>query len=292
MTTPQPGADLDLNGVKLPNFIYIGPDKAGSSWLHEMLIRHPEVYLTPAKDLYFFDRYFSRGMGWYAEQFKGAGPSHKIVGEICQDYLFDPASPARIAESLGQIKTMVSLRDPVERAWSSWLYARKHGMWPDDFLTALREVPELLEHGRYAAGLDRFAEHFPRESVHIAVFDDLSADPQKFLDDTTDFLGISRMPLSAEEREPTLAAASARSVRVAHLARRAADFAREHGAARVIGLVKRSPIVHKVLYRPIDKSAVRPDPEAIEFIKAALRDDVLRLDQHYGQQVAARWGWT
>ena len=47
--------------TRLPNFIYIGPDKAGSSWLHEMLIGHPEVYLTPAKDLYFFDRYYDRG---------------------------------------------------------------------------------------------------------------------------------------------------------------------------------------------------------------------------------------
>jgi Sulfotransferase domain len=292
MTSANSGTETNLNRVKLPNFIYIGPDKAGSSWLHEMLIRHPEVYLTPAKDLYFFDRYFDRGMGWYADQFKGATSQHKIVGEICQDYLFDPPSPGRIAENLGQIKTMVSLRDPVERAWSSWLYARKHGMWPEDFLTALREVPELLEHGRYADGLDRFTEHFPRESVHIAVFDDLSADPQKFLDDTTDFLGISRMSLSAEEREPTLAAASARSVKVAHLARRAADFAREHGAARVIGFVKRSPLVHKVLYRPIDKAAVRPDPAAVDFIKNALADDVRRLDSDYGQHVAERWGWV
>lgn len=281
-----------LDAVRLPNFIYIGPDKAGSSWLHEKLINHPEVYLTPAKDLYFFDRYYDRGMGWYAEQFKNARENHKIVGEICQDYLFAPAAPARIADSLGQVKTMVSLRDPVERAWSSWLYARKHGMWPEDFLTALREVPELLEHGRYADGLDRFTAHFPRETVHIAVFDDLSADPQGFLDATTDFLEIDRMPLSAEEREPTLAAASARSVKIAHAARRAADFAREHGAARVIGAVKRSPIVHRVLYRPIDKAAVRPEPEAVEFIKTALADDVRRLDSDYGQQVAQRWGWV
>ena len=81
-------------------------------------------------------------------------------------------------------------------------------------------------------------------------------------------------------------------MKVAHLARRAADFAREHGAARVIGLVKRSPIVHKVLYRPIDRAAVRPDAASVEFIKAALGDDVRRLDSDYGQRVAERWGWA
>ncbi|MFZ2504339.1 MAG: hypothetical protein WAW88_16885 [Nocardioides sp.] len=277
---------------RLPNFIYIGPDKAGSSWLHEKLIKHPEVYLTPAKDLYFFDRYYDRGMGWYAEQFKGVRPEHTVIGEICQDYLFHPEAPARIAAELGPIKTMVSLRDPVERAWSSWLYARKHGMWPEDFLTALHEVPELLDHSRYATGLDNFARHFDRDSIHIAVFDDLGADPQRFLDDTTDFLHVARLPLSEEERQPTLAAASARSVRIAHAIRRTADVIRERGGARVIGIVKRNPLVHKVLYRPIDKAAVRPDAASVAFIKEQLADEVARLDRDWGQDVGSRWGWS
>ena len=62
---------------RLPNFIYIGPDKAGSSWLHEVLIRHEQVFMPDAKDLYFFDRYYDRGVSWYATQFKDAGPGHQ-----------------------------------------------------------------------------------------------------------------------------------------------------------------------------------------------------------------------
>jgi len=50
--------------------------------------------------------------------------------------------------------------------------------------------------------------------------------------------------------------------------------------------------VHKLLYRPLDKSSIRPDPEAVTFIKQALAEDVRRLDRDYGQQVAARWGWA
>ncbi len=278
--------------TRLPNFIYVGPDKAGSSWLHEMLINHPQVYLTPAKDLYYFDRYYDRGTGWYADQFRDAGPTHRIVGEICQDYLFAPEAPVRMLETLGQVKTMVSLRDPVERAWSSWLYARKHGQWPDEFVTALREVPELLEHGRYASGLDRLTAQFPRESVHIAVFDDLVADPQGFLDATTAFLEIDRQVLSEEELSARLPAAAARSLVVATLARKAADWTREHDGARVVGLVKRSPLVHKLLYRPIDRSTVRPAPEAVDYIREQLAGEVVRLDTVYGQSVGARWGWT
>ncbi|MGD9957848.1 sulfotransferase domain-containing protein [Nocardioides sp.] len=277
---------------RLPNFIYIGPDKAGSSWLHEILIDHPEVYFTPAKDLYFFDRYFDRGPQWYADQFADAQPQHKIVGEVCQDYLFDPPTPARMAEVLGTVQTMVSLRDPVERAWSSWLYARKHGVGPDDFLTALRTEPALLEHGRYASGLDRFLEHFERDSIHIAVFDDLAADPQAFLDATTDFLGIARMPLSEEQVKARLPAAAARSTRIAHLVRRTADWAREHDGARIVGAVKRSPLVHKVLYREIDRAAVRPDADAVDFVRESLADEVDRLERDYGLELKSRWGWV
>ncbi|GAB6985672.1 sulfotransferase family protein [Nocardioides pyridinolyticus] len=275
---------------RLPNFLYVGPDKAGSSWLHETLMRHPDVYLTPAKDLYFYDRYFDRGMGWYAEQFRDAR-DEKVVGEICQDYLFHPAAAERIRSTLDDVRVMVCLRDPVERAWSSYLYMRKHGIGPDTFAEALRSRPELLDHGRYATGLGRFLERFPRESVLVALFDDLVADPQLFLDNVTDFLGVARMPLSPEDLAARLPAARARSVRVAWLARRAADWVREHDGARLVGAVKRSSTVHRVLYQPIDRDAVRPGHEDVMRVRAALDPEVRELERTFGLRLRESWGW-
>ena len=78
---------------RLPNFLYIGPDKAGSSWLHEALLHHPNIFLSEAKDLYFFDRYYDRGLAWYASQFRNAQPIHTVVGEVCPDYLASPVAP-------------------------------------------------------------------------------------------------------------------------------------------------------------------------------------------------------
>src|SRR4028119_313721 len=118
--------------ARLPNFLYIGPDKAGSSWLHERLSLHPDIFLSPAKDLYYFDRYFERGPEWYAQFFRHA-TDEAIVGEVCQDYLFHPAAPERIASQLVEPRLMVTLRDPVERAFSSYLYARKHGLGAGTF---------------------------------------------------------------------------------------------------------------------------------------------------------------
>lgn len=276
---------------RLPNFLYVGPDKAGSSWLHETLIKHPDVYLTPAKDLYYFDRYYDRGLEWYTAQFREAG-DQRVVGEVCQDYLFHPEAASRIHETLGDdVRMMVSLRDPVERAWSSYLYMRKHGIGPATFAEALRSRPELLEHGRYATGLDRFLVHYPRENIHVALFDDLTRDPQGYLDAVTDFLGVDRLPLGEKEREAKLPAAKARSMRLANVARRSADWVRAHDGAALVGRVKRSPLVHKALYSPIDRTAVRPETEDVATVRRALAGEVEALEGTLGVPLREAWGW-
>ena len=275
---------------RLPNFLYIGPDKAGSTWLHQVLLKHPDVYLSPAKDLYFFDRYYDRGLAWYASQFRDAR-NERIVGEVCQDYLFHPEAAARIRATLGEVKVMVSLRDPVERAWSSYLYMRKHGIGPDTFGEALRSRPELLEHGRYATGLDRFLERLPREDVHVALFDDLAGDPQGFLDDVTDFLGVERMHLGAKDLAARLPAARARSVRLASAARRSADWVREHDGATLVGTVKRSRLVQRTLYRPVDRQAVRPALEDVLLVRAALGPEIDALERTFGFRLRESWSW-
>jgi hypothetical protein len=276
--------------MRLPNFLYLGPDKAGSSWLHEVLLKHPDVYLTPAKDLYFFDRYYDRGLDWYAAQFRDAR-DEEVVGEVCQDYLFHPEAADRIRKDLGFPKVMVSLRDPVDRAWSSWLYMRKMGQGPENFGDALRARPELLAHGRYATGLARFLEHWPRELVHVAVFDDLAADPQGFLDAVTDFLAVDPLPLPEKDLAAKLPAAEARSLRVAATARHAADWVREHDGARLVGFVKRSPLVHQVLYRPIDRATVRPDPADVASVRRALTPEVAAMEDVVGRPLREVWGW-
>jgi hypothetical protein len=275
---------------RLPNFLYVGPDKAGSSWLHEVLLKHPDVYLTPAKDLYYFDRYYDRGRAWYAAQFREAR-DEAVVGEVCQDYLFHPEAAARIVETLGPVRVMVCLRDPVDRAWSSYLYMRKHGIGPETFGEALRTRPELLEHGRYATGLARFLDLLPRDMVHVALFDDLVADPQRFLDDVTSFLGVDRLPLEAKDLAARLPAARARSVRLAWVARRSADWVREHDGATLVGHVKRSTLVQRALYRPIDREAVRPAPDDVLTVRAALTGEVEALELAHGLRLREAWGW-
>ena len=160
----------------LPNFLHLGPTKSGTTWLYRVLSGHPEVFLSPAKDLHFFNRCYDRGPDWYRAQFRGAGQEHSVIGEVCPRYLSFGLAPERIRACLGaDVRLMVTLRDPVSRAFSSYLDHRKHGEAAPTFRDTTRLLPQLIDDGRYATQLRGYLEHFGRGSLRVAVFDDLQA---------------------------------------------------------------------------------------------------------------------
>jgi hypothetical protein len=276
--------------TRLPNFLYIGPDKAGSSWLHEVLMTHPQVFMTPAKDLYYFDRYYEKGTQWYAAHFVRAA-DEPVVGEVCQDYLFCASAARRIHETLSAPRFMVTLRDPVDRAFSSYLYMLKMGERPGTFAGALTGRPELLDHGRYGRGLDRFADLFGDHRMHVAVFDDLQQDPDRFVADVLRFLDVAPLDLSEELLRARLPASRARSAGLARVARSAADWTREHNGAAVVGRVKRAPLVQRVLYQPL-RERPRVEDADVARIREELGDDVRRVEERFGVDLRQRWGWS
>jgi Sulfotransferase domain len=277
---------------RLVNFLHIGPGKSGSTWLHEVLISHPEIYFTEAKDLYFFSRYYDRGLGWYSDQFRAARPEHKIVGEVCPEYLSYEKAAERIRECLGpDVRLMVTLRDPASRAFSSYLYLQKHGLAARTFVQTAQQVPTLLDEGRYATHLRRYLRSFDRRSLHIAVFDDLQANPQGFLDDVTDWLQVSRHVVSPRQLEARLPASSARWLPLAAAAGHAAKWVRSHDGANLVGRVKRSKLVHRVLYRPLGEHGPTMSPGDVSYVRERLDQEIAEVEDEFGLVLRKRWGW-
>ncbi len=278
--------------MTLPNFLFLGPDKCGSTWLQDVLSTHPEVHLTPAKDTYFFNREFRRGLRWYERQFSGATGEHLVVGEICHDYLFDDRAADRIAEVLPNAKLMICLRDPADRAYSAYLNLTRHGLYDGWFEEALDAVPELVDHGRYGVHIRRYLDRFDRERLFVAHFDDLTADPQRFLDGVTRFLGVSRLVLTAEMAKPAREAAAARSPWFAKVVKQGAIVARRAGLVEIIGRIKGSPTVRRALYRELGDAAAGPSESAIAAVRSRLRDDIARAGQLLDEDLLTRWRWS
>ena len=138
-------------------------------------------------------------------------------------------------------------------------------------------------------------ERFGPDRVHVSVFDDLVADPQRFVDGVLAFLEVAPMALPDDLLEARLPAGRARSARLARAARRAADLVRERdlvpGAANLIGRVKRSALVQRALYQPLGEDRPTMTPDERQAVHRALAGEVAALDRRFGLDLARRWGW-
>ena len=187
---------------------------------------------------------------------------------------------------------MICLRDPAERAFSAISTLARHGLYDGSFDDALDAFPELLDNGRYGLHVQRYLDRFERHQLFAAHFDDLRADPQRFLDDVTEFLGVSRLALTDDLAKPARGAAVARSQPVAKLVKRVAIAARRAGLVGIIGRIKGSRTVRRVLYRELGEAAPSPSDSAVAAIRSSLRDDVARAGELLDEDLLARWRWS
>ena len=178
-----------------PDFLGIGAQRAATTWIHACLYEHPQIFMPAAKEVHFFSQCYSKGANWYEEQFDDCRPD-RLAGEISPDYLYAPEAAERIRDWNPNVKLFACLRNPVDRAVSAYRYFINQGPIPQcqSFDDALAENPErLLGRGFYAAQLERFLKYFSREQILILIYEDIAADPYRFIQDIYCFLGVDSM---------------------------------------------------------------------------------------------------
>lgn len=275
--------------VPLPNFLYVGVDKAGSTWLYKALRQHAQVYVPTAKDLYFFDREYERGVDWYRSFFLAAPPSARRLGEICHDYLHSPVAPERIAATLPGVQIVMTLREPVARTRSAYLHSRKIGATELEFEHALDRHPWMWQRSCYADSVGRYLDLFG-ERVSVLFFDDLAVNPEAFFDQVCDVLAIDRLPRHSIDLTAEQVARAPRHATMNRVAKRAAVALRTRGHVELLGRIKHSRSVQRALYRDgVDQIVT---PEMATRLRAEFAGDVARLDSLLGQDVSTRWGFT
>lgn len=143
---------------RLPDFIIIGGSKCGTTSLYDFIVRHPDIEAARAKELVYWSDPIKAGLYSYRADFPVMLPSKKrrLTGEADPTYLDCPGVPAQMKAALPDVKLIVILRDPVERAYSHYHFSRRNRRNPlipwDTFEAALeREGPrrKLAEHARH-----------------------------------------------------------------------------------------------------------------------------------------------
>lgn len=212
------------------DFVVGGVQKAGTTALHDFLAQHPHVALLRDQALHFFDKpeHFA-GEPDYRILHNNFAPGWRwrVAGEVTADYLYYPQALERIARYNPQIRLIVSLRNPTERAFSQWNMRHDKGQEPLQFLDALKRDQETgiwkrprgdayIARSLYAPQLEKVFDLFPRDQVLVLKYEEFRRDPRPMLDRMFDFLGVHRLrrfknkkrnvgsysrKLSAEERE-------------------------------------------------------------------------------------------
>jgi len=200
-----------------PTFLVVGAAKAGTTSLYHYLAAHPEIYMSPVKEPFFFSFVDIRphfmgphdqatnesiicDLDEYRALFAGMR-NEKAAGECSNSYLYFPWTAENIRKHIPNCKIIIVLREPVARAYSHYLQACMLGHEDQSFEEALQKQAErerlnwrwhyqYVKQGLYHEQVKRYLDTFGKERVRIHLFEDFTRNTQKVMQDIYTFLGV------------------------------------------------------------------------------------------------------
>jgi hypothetical protein len=164
-----------------------------------LLSQHPEICFPEEKELHFFGNFYDyrEGVENLSENFDCE--ESQLVGEFTPRYSIQDKALERIHESFEDVKIIVCLRDPVERAFSQYKWFRfNKGKEYQEFEDALEGFlsEDYVGKSRYCERLSKIFSTFGRENVHLIFFQDIVENPDEVSRELYSFLEV------AEKFEP------------------------------------------------------------------------------------------
>ena len=217
-------------GQRPINAMIAGAQKAGTSSLKAYMAQHPDICTHPRPELSYFVDDPDYLLGYesnFRRNFAGCPPEALLIGKSATA-MTQPEYVGRMHASNPAMKIIVILRNPVERAYSAYWWARRTGLEDQPtFEEALRAEPEWADNlvkmrsrayvsaGEYARQLAELFERFGRDQVQVLLFDDLRADAASVCRDVFAFVGVR--PFAPDVRRKRNRASRARSLRLARV---------------------------------------------------------------------------
>ena len=173
------------------DFIGIGAQRCGTTWIYEILNEHPEINMSSEKEIHFFSSNYHFGYNWYNSHFHSINAQK--CGEYSTSYLYDLHCPERAYKYNKDIKIILSIRSPIDRFIShhkheviGLRYTNKN----NNVKSLFKQNPTYLEYGLYFKYLSHWLEHFPRNQILTILFDDIVNNPSCVTSKIYQFIGV------------------------------------------------------------------------------------------------------
>lgn len=196
---------------RLPDFIVIGGQRCGTTSLFHSLATHPELVPSFRKEVHYFDLHRnSKGLDWYRANFPLRPARGRLTYEATPNYLAYPGAATAMHEVMPDVKLVALLRNPIDRAHSSWRFVTFQGFESRSFEDAVTAESEsdpatylqtgrpgrnmreaYLEKSRYAEHLERWLAVFGSDQLLIVKSEDLFESPAPTVARILDFVDPS-----------------------------------------------------------------------------------------------------
>lgn len=201
--------------MRKPNFFIVGAPKCGTTAMYQYLESHPEIYLSPVKEPYFFGsdlKYINLKRPTkdeYLALFEDA-TDEKIIGEASITYLVSTEAAQEIKSFNPEARVLIMLRNPVDMIYSMHSQALfvqvedvedlEKALSLEDFRKKGQRIPEKTtilsfilyrELASYSEQVERYFQVFGRDRVQVIIYDDFKQDTAGAYRKTLQFLGVN-----------------------------------------------------------------------------------------------------
>ena len=193
-----------------PNFFIVGGSKCGTTNISYYLDSHPEVFVSKLNEPYYFCKWdlsnnfkresMIRDEVKYLELFKDV-KTEKVIGEATPSYLHSPNSAYKIKERFPDSKIIISIRNPIERAYSGYFsneFMRKDNLSFKEMIDSHKKLIDenefyiynILEPGFFSKHIKRFQDNFTSDKIKVIVFEDYIKNTEKSIESILEFLEL------------------------------------------------------------------------------------------------------
>lgn len=185
----------------LPNFLIVGAARSGTTSMYYYLKEHPNIFMSPVKEINYFSINYSHYSIGYYENFFNKAIFENAIGEASPSYLWTEKTPERIKKHIPDCKIIIILRDPIDRFFSDHRYLWYNYKINDQICDILEEIKiygveqflissPLVKKGLYFHAVKSYLKQFGSSNIKVMLFDDLKHSLYKILNEVYSFLGV------------------------------------------------------------------------------------------------------
>lgn len=276
---------------RFPDFLVIGVQRAGSTWLYTQLKKHPDICMGKnRKEISYFDEYYNRDEKWYASFFKHCA-EETIIGEVTPNYIYDKNCAERIYKLTPKAKLIIILRNPIDRAYSQYKKKVIDLGNAKSFMENLKNENLIAKKGLYYQQIKRYLKYFPRKQIKVLIFEEMIKKPEENLKKLSEFLGIKSNYTPDGYKNNVNPSEIPRFHKLYIFLRKMGNKLHKHDLSWMVKLWKRMKLNNFIFLKKRTKQSFGEIPkEAYDYLRSYYKEDVNKLSVFLGKDMNKFWG--